>query len=197
LLFCFFAPCSAESLKITSHPPGASVELDGALVGPTPFEKSFPGGYFHRTHTTIGQRLEHPFVARVSLAGYATREILLADGPMEWSDLHGHNHGQYWLFKSDHFHADLRPIASTFAGTVAAPDSAAPASLRPELSMEETVRRAKPAVDCLKSLDSLGDGLFVTDTGIVAANAHVAWGRRFLSRTAPERRATPGQSRIY
>jgi len=176
LLLCFVASSSAESLKITSNPPGASVELDGVLVGTTPFEKSYPGGFFHRTHSTIGQRLEHPLVARLSLTGYATREILLTDGPMEWIDLHGHNHGQYWLFKSDHFHADLDPIASTFTGTVAAPDFAAPASLRPELSMEEIVRRVKPAVVCLKSLDMLGSGFFVTDTGIVATNAHVARG---------------------
>jgi serine protease Do len=179
------APSFAESLKITSTPPGASVELDGALVGTTPFEKSFPGGYFHRTHTVIGQRLEHPLVARVSLMGYATREIQLTDGPMEWIDLHGHNHGQYWLFKSDHFHADLDPVASTFTGNVSAPDSGARASMRPELSMEETVRRAKPAVVCLKSFDSLGSGFFVTDTGIVATNAHVARGGASLLALLP------------
>jgi len=176
LLLCFVASASAESLKITSNPPGASVELDGVLVGTTPFEKSFPGGYFHRTHTVLGQRLEHSLVARLSLPGYATREILLTDGPMEWVDLHGHNHGQYWLFKSDQFHADLDPVASTFTGSVVAPDSAAPASSRPELSMEESVRRVKPAVVCLKTLDSLGSGFFVTETGIVATNAHVARG---------------------
>jgi S1-C subfamily serine protease len=174
LLPCFAARIAAESLKITSNPPGASVELDGVLVGTTPFEKSFPGGYFHRTHTVLGQRLEHPLVARLSLPGYSTREILLTDGPMEWVDLHGHSHGQYWLFKSDQFHADLDPVASTFTGSVAAPDSATPASLRSELSMEEAVRRVKPAVVCLKTLDSLGSGFFVTETGIVATNAHVA-----------------------
>jgi S1-C subfamily serine protease len=185
LLLCFDVPSSAESLKITSNPPGASVELDGVLAGTTSFEKSFPGGYFHRTYTVLGQRLEHPRVARVSLMGYATREIQLTDGPMEWIDLHGHNHGQYWLFKSDHFHADLDPVASTFTGTVAAPDSAAPASLRPELSMEEAVRRAKPAVVCLKSFDSLGSGFFVSDTDIVATNAHVARGGASLLTLLP------------
>jgi len=174
LLLCFVASSSAESIKITSNPPGASVELDGVLIGTTPLEKSFPGGYFHRTHTVLGQRLEHPLVARISFPGYSTREIPLTDGPMEWVDLHGHSHGQYWLFKSDQFHADLDPVASTFTGTVAAPVSAAPASLRPELSMEETVRRVKPAVVCLKTLDTLGSGFFVTETGIVATNAHVA-----------------------
>ncbi len=185
LFLCFVTSSSAESLRITSNPPGASVELDGVVVGTTPFEKSFPGGYFHRTHTTLGQRLEHPLVARVSLAGYATREMQLTDGPMEWIDLHGHNHGQYWLFKSNHFHADLDPVASTFTGSVAVPDSAAPASLRPELSMEETVRRAKPAVVCLKTFDSMGSGFFVTETGIVATNAHVARGGASLLAQLP------------
>jgi hypothetical protein len=58
------------------------VELDGVPVGATSFEKDSPGGYFHRTHTAWGQRLEHPLVARVSLPGFATREIVLAEGPI-------------------------------------------------------------------------------------------------------------------
>jgi PEGA domain len=36
---------SAQALKITSHPPGAAVELDGVPVGTTPLEKKFAGGY--------------------------------------------------------------------------------------------------------------------------------------------------------
>jgi hypothetical protein len=100
-------PSRAESLKITSTPPGATVELDGVLAGTTPFEKDFPGGFFHRTHTAIGQRLEHPMIARLSLPGYAAREIPLTEGPMHWIDLHGRNHGDYWLLKAPSFHADL------------------------------------------------------------------------------------------
>jgi hypothetical protein len=51
LLVCFVAPSLAQSLKVTSKPAGAKVELDGVPAGTTPFEKTFPGGYFHRTHT--------------------------------------------------------------------------------------------------------------------------------------------------
>jgi len=116
LLLCYVASSSADTLKITSTPPGATVELDGITLGATPFEKDFPGGYFHRTHTALGQRLEHPMFARLSLPGYATREIALTVGPMNWIDLHGHNHGEYWLIKSDHFHADLELISATFTG---------------------------------------------------------------------------------
>ena len=158
------------------HPAGAKVELDGVAAGSTPFEKAFPGGYFHRTHSVIGQRMEHPMVARVSLPGYATHEIALTEGPMQWIDLHGRNHGQYWLFKSDHFEVQLDPVGSTFTGSVTATLPPEAIALRPELSLEEIVRRTKPAVVYLKALDKSGTGFFVTDTGVLATNAHVARG---------------------
>ena len=182
LLFLFVVPLCfpriscAQSLKITSNPAGATVELEGVPVGTTPFEKNFPGGFFHRTHTPLGQRLEHPMVARISLAGFITHEIALTEGPMDWIDLHGRHHGQYWLFKSDHFHVDLDTIANTFTGAVSAATPAQSASLQPELSLEELVRLTKPAVVCLKALDGTGSGFFITETGVIATNAHVARG---------------------
>jgi serine protease Do len=184
-LLCFVASSSADTLKITSSPPGATVELDGVTVGATPFEKDFPGGYFHRTRTALGQRLEHPMVARLSLPGYATREIPLTEGPMNWIDLHGHNHGEYWLIKSDHFHADLELISAAFTGTVAAVSAAQPTAFQLELSLEEIVKRAKPAVVCLKGINTMGSGFFVTETGVIATNAHVARGDSTLLAVLP------------
>jgi serine protease Do len=186
ILLCFVTSSNAETLKINSSPPGAAVELDGITVGVTPFEKDFPGGYFHRTHTALGQRLEHPMVARLSLPGYATREIALSVGPMNWIDLHGHNHGEYWLIKSDHFHADLELISAAFTGTVAAVSAAQPAAFQLELSLEEIVKRAKPAVVCLKGLNTIGSGFFVTETGVIATNAHVARGDSTLLAVLPD-----------
>jgi serine protease Do len=176
LLVCLAASSLAQSLKITSNPAGAKVELDGVPAGTTPFEKTFPGGYFRRTYTVIGQRLEHPMIARVSLTGYATHEIALTEGPMQWIDLHGRNHGQYWLFKSDHFEVQLDPVGSTFTGAVSATLTPETVALRPELSLEEIVRRSTPAVVYLKAQDKSGTSFFVTDTGVLATNAHVARG---------------------
>jgi hypothetical protein len=95
LLFGLALIARADRLAITSQPSGATVEIDGVVVGLTPFEKDFPGGYFHRTKTAIGSRLEHPMVARISLSSYATKEVPLSEGPMNWVGLNGRNHGEY------------------------------------------------------------------------------------------------------
>jgi len=148
---------SAEKLVITSTPPGATVEISGIVVGTTPFEKDFPGGYFHRTRTSLGSRLEHPLVARLNLAGYATKEIPLTEGPMEWISLNGRKHGEYFLFKADHFDVQLDSITQTFTGEVGANRAtSAPTSSRPQLALEELVARAKPAVLYLKGSDRSG-----------------------------------------
>ncbi len=176
----------ADKLQITSTPPGATVELDGVAAGTTPFERDFPGGYFHKTRTSLGGRLEHPMVARISLTGYATKELTLTEGPMVWISLNGHIHGEYWLLKSNHFHADLDPIAQTFTGNVSA-NLAADAPLNPqsELSLEDLVKQTKPAVVYLKGLEKSGTGFFVTDTGVIATNAHVARGEESLLARLP------------
>ncbi len=82
-LLAALAPARAESFNITSAPSGANVEIDGALVGTTPFHTDYPGGYFHKTHTAFGARLEHAMTLRISKDGYATQQITITDGPYE------------------------------------------------------------------------------------------------------------------
>lgn len=175
----------ADTVKITSTPPGATVAIDGIVAGKTPLEKEYPGGYFRRTKTAVGTRLEHPLTARISLNGYTTKEIPLTDGPMEWISLNGRRHGQYWLFKAKEFNVQLDAIAQTFTGDISEGSSLAPAS-QPEKHEAESdalaslFERAKPAVVALKSTEKAGTGFFVTATGLVATNAHLANGQETL-----------------
>jgi S1-C subfamily serine protease len=188
LLFVLVWPAhsAADTLKITSKPAGATVEINGVIEGATPFEKDYPGGYFHKTRTSMGARLEYRMVARISLAGYATKEIALTQGPMNWISLNGRNRGEYWLLKSDHFEVELQPNGQVFTGGVTANlSSAGSVDLRPELPLEELVLRTKPAVVYLKGLEKSGTGFFVTETGVIATNAHVARGEESLQALLP------------
>jgi hypothetical protein len=173
----------AETLTITSNPSGAAVEINGVNVGVTPYEEEVPGGYFHRTMTSLGRRLEHAMIARVSLTGYTSKEIQMTEGPMNWVGLKGHNHGEYWLLKTKHFHVDLDPVTRVFTGKIAVDLSEDVATeAKPEISLaaEEIVARAKPAVVRLQSLTKSGSGFFVTETGLIATNAHLARGEASL-----------------
>src|SRR4051812_40177045 len=174
-------PTYAEKLRITSKPAGATVELDGIPAGVTPFEKDFPGGYFHKTRTAIGSRLEHPIVARITLSGYATKEILLSQGPMNWIGLNGRHHGEYWLLKSDTFDVDLDPLHEVFTGSITRISRHASTKAEDELSIEDLIARTKTAVVYLRGVDKVGTGFFVTQTGVIVTNAHVARNQETLA----------------
>jgi serine protease Do len=186
LLVCLWPVHSrADTLKITSTPAGASVEINGVTVGTTPYEEQVPGGYFHKTKTALGRRLQHSMIARISLAGYATKEVQMTEGPMNWVSLKGHSHGEYWLVKTNHFHVDLDPVSKVFTGKISAeiPEAAEAlreADLTPEPPLEDVIARAKPAVVRLKGLSKSGSGFFVTEKGVIATNAHLARGEGSL-----------------
>lgn len=175
-------PCTAQSLRadtltITSTPPGATVEIDGVAVGTTPYEMKVPGGYFHRTHTAFGTRLGHAMTLRVRMDGYTTKEIAVTQGPMPWIALDGVSNGEYWLLKTNHFEVALAPVSKAFTGAVAATLSGnSTIEMRPEIPVENVVEQSKPAVVLLKGSDKQGSGFFITETGVIATNGHVARG---------------------
>jgi serine protease Do len=165
----------ADKLTISSTPPGATVEIDGVKVGTTPFTKDYPGGYFHRTKTAFGSRLEHPLVARIKLEGFAPKEVQLCDGPTHWRDIHGRDRGEYWTFKVSSFEVSLVPIPKEFTGEVVLrAGRGSPVGLVRDLKLEEVVALVKPSVVYLEGSKRTGTGFLVTDTGLIATNAHVA-----------------------
>jgi hypothetical protein len=100
----------AENLTIASSPAGATVEIDGTVVGVTPYKTDYPGGFFHKTHTAFGTRLEHSMMARVSKDGYLAQQVTLTSGPFEWDAITGKHRGNYFLLKSERFEIKLQPV---------------------------------------------------------------------------------------
>jgi S1-C subfamily serine protease len=171
-----------NTLRMVSNPPGATVEMDGVVVGTTPYEAQFPGSYFHKPHSVFSGRLEHSIKARISKEGYVTKQLVLTDGPMVWRSFTGSPHGSYWLFKSDYFEITLERLGNTFSRGIAGGEIVAPvAAPRTELSIEEVVRRASAAVVVLEGSKTRGTGFFVTGSGVLVTNRHVAEGEETLA----------------
>ena len=186
-LFLLVRPAHADTLKITSTPPEATVEIDGIEVGKTPYEVSFPGGYFHKS--LLGARLEHAMSLRVRKEGFSSKEIEMTEGPISYvaySMLGGAYHSERWLLKSDHFDFTLEPTSKSFTGTVLTKVAGnAKVEMRPELAVEDIVQQSKPAVVLLRGSDKQGSGFFITETGVIATNAHVARGEQSLVAELP------------
>jgi S1-C subfamily serine protease len=174
-------------LTITSTPSGASVEIDGRVVGKTPYTQEVPGAYFHGAGSVFGLKhlLSQQVHVRILLDGYLPKDSDIARGPYKWIAVNGTYHGDYWLLKAADFDFNLDKAATTFTGNIQAISAAAgPISTRPGLPTEEVFRRANPAVLLLRGSKGSGSGFLVTDTGIAVTNAHVATGESELTATA-------------
>jgi hypothetical protein len=71
--------CACRHAETASTPADASVEINGVTVGTTPYEEQLPGGYFHKTKTALGRRLQHSMIARINPAGYTTKEVQMTE----------------------------------------------------------------------------------------------------------------------
>jgi hypothetical protein len=116
----------AETLTITSSPPGATLEIDGKVVGTTPYEVTYPGGFFHKTHTVFGERLKHAMTAHISKDGYASQRLTLTTGPFEWTSVTGRHHGNFFLLRSERFEIKLKPDAHSSDNDLDLPGKAGP-----------------------------------------------------------------------
>jgi hypothetical protein len=149
--------CPAETLKVNSSPAGANVEIDGVLMGKTPYKIDYPGGYFHKPHTVFAARLGHPLIVRIYKEGYATQETTITDGPFEWVDLKGHNRGRYWLVKAEEVQATLKPVSKSSSGEA----GAGPLPAAKQNSGNESPAEKSPSARAFSAASA------ATDTGVL------------------------------
>ena len=185
LWFALPPRCAAKDyLTINSQPPGATVEIDGIVVGKTPYSIEIPGGYLHGSKSVFGKLLRHQLHLKLSLDGFLSKEVDLATGPTPWVALNGTYHGDYWILKSDTFNFTLEKAATSFIGTVQATlSNSSSVTMGPALSTEEVVKRAGPAVLYLSGSEGTGSGFLISETGVAVTNAHVARNQDTLTAT--------------
>src|SRR6202142_2641471 len=110
------AETRADSLTITTSPPGATIEINGLAAGTTPYKIDYPGSYFHKPHTAFSARLEHALTIRISKDGYLAQQVTLTNGPFDWVAITGRRRGSYFLLKAGHFEIKLEAISYGNAG---------------------------------------------------------------------------------
>jgi serine protease Do len=172
----------ADNLTIASTPSGAKVEMDGVVVGTTPYQMKVPGSYLHRPHSVFSEKLEHQMTARIYKDGFAAQEVVLTEGPYKWISATGVAHGSYYLLKTSHVEISLESTATLHVPAVvpAKMDASSKHSERRDMPPEEIVRRASPAVVQLFGTELQGTGFFITEEGLIATNRHVAEGSATL-----------------
>jgi hypothetical protein len=182
----------AETLTITSSPPGAEIEIAGMASGNTPYKTDYPGGYFHKPHTVFSARLEHALTLKVSMDGYVTQQVTMTEGPFEWVAVTGRHHGNYFLLKSDHFNVKLDPVPLNVREDVTS-DVEHVGPLRPvsEVSLrgDDKPHANQTAVVQIKSdppnAEIYIDGKFVGET---PSTLNLASGTRHIELKAPGRK---------
>jgi hypothetical protein len=180
---------SAETLKITSDPPGASVEINGSVVGQTPFTVEYPSVYFHKPHTSFGERLEHPIVVKLTKAGFLGRQMTLSDGPLKWIGLTGKQHGTYFVLRADHF--EFKLDSASEPGEMALGDEERPGPLRAaHRSVAPAEEYAADTGSVLVASDPAGAEIYVDGrfAGQTPSTLHVAGGSHRIELKADGRK---------
>src|SRR5258708_2955801 len=148
-----------DYLTINSQPQGATVEIDGVVVGKTPYTVEVPGGYLRGSSPVFGNLLRHQLHLKMTLDGYLSKEMDLANGPMPWMALNGTYHGDFWILKSATFDLTLQKAATSFTGNVQATlSNSALLTMGPALPTEEIVRNSNGAVLLLTGSQGSGSG---------------------------------------
>lgn len=179
----------AETLKISSDPPGASVEINGSVMGQTPFTVDYPSVYFHKPHTSFGERLEHPIIVKLTKSGFVGRQMVLSDGPLKWIGLTGRQHGTYFVLRADHF--DFKLNSASEPGETVLGDEEKPGPMRaPRRAIAPGEEFSGDTGSVLVASDPAGAEIYVDGNfvGQTPSTLHVAGGSHRIELKAEGRK---------
>src|SRR5262249_51135832 len=179
------APAAAYGkipIRITSDPPGATVQLNGRTYGVTPLEIPVEE-YAVRGHGrwVWSSYLNQQITMTVSKEGYSSKTGQITQGPLRWTNLNGTTVHYYYVITNTTWHVKLdkkveftsvNPFAPPAGVTVNAP-AVITTSSAPAMTAEQVVVAALPAVVTVRTEAGTGTGFFITDGGVIVTNQHV------------------------
>lgn len=168
---------------VESEPSGATVALDGQVVGTTPYKVQAKGHIYRSPTFAFSSRLSSPSTLTVSKEGYVTKTITITRGPFEWVSLNGLNRFYFYLVYQPEFYVRLDKIGE-FLGTNPFADPTSKTLVKGEkLSVEAVVEKSLPAVVTVQTPKGSGSGFFIMSSGVVVTNRHVVENSQTVSVT--------------
>jgi S1-C subfamily serine protease len=166
-----------KSVQLETIPAGAQVEVNGSVTCTTPCSIKVPGYYFGKKRSAFSSHGVEPIRVRLTKDGYVPKTVELTTGPLHWHNLYGNNIYDYYLMTSERFNFQLDAVQEFIPSSVPSPAlMATSGSSLAQLSTEEIVRQALPAVVTVSTPKGSGSGFFIASDGVVVTNAHVVQG---------------------
>lgn len=166
-----------KQVHLDTTPPGAQVEVNGSVTCTTPCVLKVPSYYFGKKRTAFSSHGIEPIRVRLTKPGYIPKSVDLTIGPVHWKNLYGNNLYDYYLVTSEQYKFQLDPVQDLLPETASPSKVLVADSTNPnQLSTEEIVRQASPAVVQVSTSKGSGSGFLVTPDGVVVTNAHVVDG---------------------
>ena len=174
-----------KEVRLVSDPPGAQVIVNGAVMGTTPTAVKFPSYCFGRKAWAFSNHLNQAIQIQFLKEGYAPKTVVITSGPIQWVSLNGMNRHEYFLINQLEFNVKLDSVQEIFKSPPnvirTSNDVVDTMSPRMLLSVEELTQRAFSAVVTITTSKGSGSGFFITDSGVIATNAHVVEGQNFAT----------------
>lgn len=198
LIFCAFIPSTVAFPKVTtpflwekkftviSEPSGATVEINGKIVGTTPIDVKMKDFWFNGPKYLWSEFLNTPIQMTVSKDGYVAKTQTITSGPFRWVNLNYTAEKIYYVIQRTNYQVNLEKVGAFLGTNPFSSVGNSPTlgrSTAKNLTSEEIVQAALPAVVTVRSGTGSGSGFFISDTGIVVTNKHVIDGNDTASVT--------------
>lgn len=165
-----------DYLVINSDPPGATIELDGKVIGTTPYRQAIKDHYvYNGPRFAFSSYLANPISMTISKVGYVAKTMVITKGPLQWVSLNGVNRITFFVISQPQFDVTLDKVGQFLGNNpfVLTDKQVQPATTGQTLSAEQVVQRSLSAVVTIRSQEGSGSGFLILPSGVIVTNKHV------------------------